>query len=79
MTFSPDGRDLLVNLGGEQIYLYSVQHSTRPACLDVSQFERNGHSAHSNGLVQEGEALPKTFNPKGLWPLHKMIETRRDP
>ena len=29
VTFSPDGRDLLVNLGGEQIYLYNIHDNKK--------------------------------------------------
>lgn len=35
VTFSPDGRDLLVNLGGEQIYLYNIYDSKKSYRLDT--------------------------------------------
>lgn len=36
LTFSPDGTELLVNMGGEQIYLYDI-NGARPAVVSVSQ------------------------------------------
>lgn len=30
LTFSPDGTELLVNMGGEQIYLYDVNDARPP-------------------------------------------------
>lgn len=30
LTFSPDGQELLVNMGAEQIYLFDVNHAKRP-------------------------------------------------
>jgi len=37
VTFSPDGRDLLVNIGGEQIYLYNMASSTPPQTINLPQ------------------------------------------
>ncbi|XP_067945862.1 WD and tetratricopeptide repeats protein 1-like isoform X2 [Watersipora subatra] len=36
VTFSPDGRDLLVNLGGEQIYLYDVNNKRKSYRLELA-------------------------------------------
>uniref|UniRef100_T1IVI1 WD and tetratricopeptide repeats protein 1 n=1 Tax=Strigamia maritima TaxID=126957 RepID=T1IVI1_STRMM len=35
LTFSPDGGELLVNLGGEQIYLFDVNYPRRPKIFDI--------------------------------------------
>ena len=35
VTFSPDGKDLLVNLGGEQIYMFNVTQPQRPRIFDM--------------------------------------------
>ncbi len=35
LTFSPDGAELLVNLGGEQIYLFDVNRSRKPQKFDI--------------------------------------------
>ena len=36
VTFGPDGNELLVNLGGEQIYLFDVNRRQLPQSFDVS-------------------------------------------
>jgi len=36
VTFGPDGNELLVNLGGEQIYLFDVNRRQLPQRFDVS-------------------------------------------
>lgn len=35
LAFSPDGRELLVNMGAEQIYLYDINHSEEPCFLSL--------------------------------------------
>ncbi|GAB0097419.1 Tetratricopeptide repeat [Sergentomyia squamirostris] len=35
LTFSPDGRELLVNMGAEQIYLYDINNAKEPVFLDL--------------------------------------------
>jgi len=35
LTFSPDGNEILVNLGGEQIYLFDIFNSRRPQKYDT--------------------------------------------
>lgn len=35
LTFSPDGAELLVNLGGEQIYLFDVNRARKPHKFDI--------------------------------------------
>lgn len=30
LTFSPDGTELLVNMGAEQIYLYNIDNAKKP-------------------------------------------------
>ena len=47
VTFSPDGRDLLVNLGGEQIYLYNIYDKKMSYQLDTSGVSSEG--GHSGG------------------------------
>lgn len=36
MTFSPDGKDLLANLGGEQIYLFNIASRRKQMVFDMS-------------------------------------------
>ncbi|KAI8740901.1 WD and tetratricopeptide repeats protein 1 [Biomphalaria glabrata] len=61
LTFGPDGSELLVNLGGEQIYLFDVNRKLRPRRFDISILgtnglvkdnlvpPTNGYSLHTNG------------------------------
>lgn len=36
LSFSPDGRELLVNLGGEQIYIFDVNRRRKAKKFDIS-------------------------------------------
>lgn len=46
LTFGPDGSELLVNLGGEQIYMFDVNKPQRPQRFDKSL------CLAANGLVK---------------------------
>lgn len=46
LTFSPDGNDLLVNLGGEQIYLFDINRNRPIQNFSLLQ------KLHSNGVVK---------------------------
>ena len=46
LTFSPDGTELLVNLGGEQIYLFNVNSTNRPPKFSLPV------AHHTNGVVK---------------------------
>lgn len=50
LTFSPDGTELLVNMGAEQIYLYDINNAKIPVHLSMPQFNRmaaNNQSANN--------------------------------
>ncbi|KAH9500217.1 WD and tetratricopeptide repeats containing protein [Bulinus truncatus] len=51
LTFGPDGSELLVNLGGEQIYLFDVNKKVYPRRFDISILG-------SNGLVKDSLSPP---------------------
>ncbi|CAC5412061.1 WDTC1 [Mytilus coruscus] len=62
LTFSPDGTQLLVNLGGEQIYLFDVNSQKKAEKFDISLILAqngvvkeaactNGFSVHKNGTT----------------------------
>ncbi|XP_074645517.1 WD and tetratricopeptide repeats protein 1-like [Tubulanus polymorphus] len=59
VTFSPDGNELLVNLGGEQIYLFDINKRLLPLKYDLASLEGlsrengNGYS-HRNGTTMNG-------------------------
>uniref|UniRef100_A0A1E1XBJ1 Putative wd and tetratricopeptide repeat protein n=1 Tax=Amblyomma aureolatum TaxID=187763 RepID=A0A1E1XBJ1_9ACAR len=58
VAFSPDGSELLANLGGEQIYLFNINHPRQPKSFDLQSFTS---SLHSNGLCKnltEGASSP---------------------
>lgn len=57
MTFGPDGKELLVNLGGEQIYLFDVISRRRPKRYDID----NQPSSHSHD-ENKGDAVQKSSN-----------------
>jgi len=46
VTFSPDGQELLVNLGGEQIYLFDVNRGRKAEKFDISMV------LAANGIVK---------------------------
>ncbi len=48
LTFSPDGSELLVNLGGEQIYLFNIYEPRQPERFKLPQKPTAG----SNGVVK---------------------------
>lgn len=47
VTFGPDGNELLVNLGGEQIYLFDVNRQQPPQQFDVSIRQKIGPTVQS--------------------------------
>ena len=49
LTFSPDGRELLVNLGGEQIYLFDINKRRGPQKFDLPLIQ------NTNGVVKGEE------------------------
>jgi len=50
VTFSPDGGDLLVNLGGEQVYLFNTLNPQRPKIFDLDLIIPKAHTnGYSNG------------------------------
>ena len=51
MTFGPDGKELLVNLGGEQIYLFDVISRRRPKRYDIdNQPSSHSHDENKGGM-----------------------------
>ena len=55
LTFSPDGTELLVNLGGEQIYLFDVNRQRKAEKFDISMV------LSQNGVVKGLESLTYTI------------------
>uniref|UniRef100_A0A3B3SY39 WD and tetratricopeptide repeats 1 n=1 Tax=Paramormyrops kingsleyae TaxID=1676925 RepID=A0A3B3SY39_9TELE len=49
VTFSPDGTELLVNMGGEQVYLFDLTFKQRPYTFLLPK------KCHSTGEVQNGK------------------------
>ncbi|KAK6170193.1 hypothetical protein SNE40_018646 [Patella caerulea] len=52
VTFSPTGSELLVNLGGEQIYLFDINRKRNPQKYDISLIKS------ANGVVREATCPP---------------------
>ena len=63
LAFSPDGSELLVNLGGEQIYLFDILNTNnKPMAFDLS-IAKNGFNSASTSLMQtNGYHLNGTTN-----------------
>ena len=53
VTFSPNGRELLANMGSEQIYLFDVFHGN-PILLDSLNFK---NFVAKCGTIHEGKSL----------------------
>lgn len=58
LTFSPDGNELLVNMGSEQIYLYDLNRPREPMFLQLPKFTEplNGTNGTTNGC-KNGEKV----------------------
>lgn len=61
LTFSPNGSELLANLGGEQIYLFSIVKPSLPKIYDLQ-----GVTLSANGLCKAD-----TCNPTNGYSTHK--------
>lgn len=57
VTFSPDGSELLVNLGGEQVYLFDINNRQMPQHFDVAIRQRISPTA----VVPELKGLPSEY------------------
>ncbi|XP_056651441.1 WD and tetratricopeptide repeats protein 1 isoform X2 [Monodelphis domestica] len=59
VTFSPNGTELLVNMGGEQVYLFDLTYKQRPYTFLLPR------KCHSSGEVQNGK-MPTNGMSNGL-------------
>ncbi|XP_033636090.1 WD and tetratricopeptide repeats protein 1-like [Asterias rubens] len=50
LTFSPTGQELLVNLGGEQVYLFDLHNLKKPKAFSVGDYRL---PENSNGVCKE--------------------------
>ncbi|XP_032828787.1 WD and tetratricopeptide repeats protein 1 isoform X1 [Petromyzon marinus] len=74
LTFSPDGNELLVNMGGEQVYMFDLHSRQRPYCFSAASRRRatpgadvqNGKQANgvSNGLHLHSNGLRLSDEPQ---------------
>ena len=63
LTFSPTGQELLVNLGGEQVYLFDLHNLKKPKAFSVGDYRL---PENSNGVCKgEDKTFRGVFN-KGL-------------
>ncbi|XP_066285635.1 WD and tetratricopeptide repeats protein 1-like [Branchiostoma lanceolatum] len=53
VTFSPDGNELLVNLGGEQVYLFDVIRPRKPHRFQLGDYMPATLQPHDNGVVSK--------------------------
>ncbi|XP_061530965.1 WD and tetratricopeptide repeats protein 1 isoform X2 [Phycodurus eques] len=54
VTFSPDGTELLVNMGGEQVYLFDLTSNQRPYTLLLPQTWQSSPGDLRNGKTTNG-------------------------
>ncbi|CAN7983925.1 unnamed protein product [Ixodes pacificus] len=64
VAFSPDGSELLANLGGEQIYLFNINQPRQPKSFDLQNFS----SLHTNGMCK---SLSENSSPANGFSAHK--------
>lgn len=60
LSFSPDGTELLTNLGSEQIYLFDVLKPSKPKFYELDPTHKNGYQ--TSGSVNNGYHLNGTTN-----------------
>ncbi len=70
LTFSADGEDLLVNLSGEQVYLYNVANYQQPIAYD---FEKS-----DSGAVPEPRPILRTCRTRGVGTGSKLLPFASD-
>ncbi|GAB6027757.1 WD and tetratricopeptide repeats [Chamberlinius hualienensis] len=82
LTFSPDGKELLLNLGGEQIYIFNVTQPTLVKLFDKDDFLpvsttkcKENMNGYSNGVVSAVKHH-ESFSSKGLSPKAKVLKQR---
>lgn len=52
VTFSPDGKDMLANLGGEQIYLFNIVSRRKQLVFDMSEKALNFNAKGSSNKLK---------------------------
>ena len=57
LSFSPDGTELLTNLGSEQIYLFDVLKPSKPKFYEMESIQKNGYHKDTSGSVSNGYHL----------------------
>lgn len=62
VSFNPDGTELLVNMGGEQIYLYDINKSKEPEYLNLPRFHKNENDdlLDPEDVTMTKRKIPKT-------------------
>lgn len=64
LTFSPDGTELLVNMGTEQIYLYDIVGAKEPVFFELPPYSEQyeGKTVTKRNISEEVEILKKSGN-----------------
>ena len=78
LTFNPHGDELLVNVGGEQVYLYDfnkLQHSLyQPTFRNPAKKSMNGLNGHTDSLPSSSLCLPFATDSKQPTVDHEEVE-----
>lgn len=64
LTFSPDGGELLVNMGSEQIYIYDLNQPRKPMFLQLPKFVEPVNKTNGTTVVKNGEKLKHKLPPE---------------
>lgn len=87
LTFGPNGKDLLVNIGGEQIYLFDVGNKRKVKKFDCEEVSINGWKSYKDNCsplnynqctVSSNNNFPSdivySLYPSGTWRLPYSVE-----
>ncbi|GFS78959.1 WD and tetratricopeptide repeats protein 1 [Trichonephila clavipes] len=68
VAFSPDGNELLANLGGEQIYLFNVLSKRKQLSFDMKEFSpsKDSSSSSSGGYYSDSSISAKRGSANGI-------------
>ena len=66
LTFGSHGHELLVNLGGEQLYLFDIRNQNSPLRYSTSSFTSEAPSTSRNGIIHTDVLSEKLAEAKAL-------------
>lgn len=75
LAFSPDGAEIVANLGGEQIYLFNINKPNKPKTFDLLSGIVSIHNGYTNGYHKESTMNGYKNGTNGVTPTqaHKLF------